>query len=227
MPRQFWGEYDNGTYRVGCNGATIWVYDRNDVLVKRFHDIPYAYCGAFQPGSNNFVAKSTAGLLAVYDLDQLDCLKTIHCGFDGGQDEGFAFSTDKELFYNVQKPTELSTEIGIYRTKDYQLVNRLFSNDDLMAFDEIEFSELGECYVLGFMRDSKNKVLDYGFVGILNNDEIINIKTMSENDFNYLSDCFWWKRSGFSDKVLETYTACNRRGKRLHEVSLEALYKSL
>ena len=50
---------------------------------------------------------------------------------------------------------------------------------------------------------------------------------MSENDFNYFSDCFWWKRSGFSDKVLETYAACNRQRKRLHDVSLEALYKSL
>lgn len=227
MPRQFWGYYDNGTYRVGCNGATIWVFDQNDILLKRFHDIPYAYCGAFQPGTNIFVAKSTAGLLAIYDLEQLKCLKRTRCGFDGGQDEGFDFSTDRELFYNIQKPAEFRTEIGIYRTKDYHLERSLFFNDDLMVLDEIEFSENGECYVLGFMRDSESQVLEYGFVGYLINDEITNKKKMSWKDFDYYSACFRWKRSGFSDKVLDTYAASNRKGKRLQDIRLEELYNSL
>lgn len=227
MPRQFWGYYDNGTYRVGCNGATIWIYDQNNVLLKRFHDIPYTYCGAFQPGTNIFVAKSTAGLLAVYDLDKLECRKTIHCGFDGGQDEGFAFFTDAEFFYNIQKPAEFKTEIGIYRTKDYQLERRLFSNDDLMVLDEIEFSKNGECYVLGFMRDVKTQVLEYGFVGRLCNDKIAGMKKLSWKDFDYYNACLWWKRSGFSDKVLDTFEASNRQGKHLQDVRLEELYKSL
>ena len=41
MPRQFWGYYDNGTYRVGCNGATIFVYDQSATLLRRFSDISY------------------------------------------------------------------------------------------------------------------------------------------------------------------------------------------
>lgn len=41
----------------------------------RFQDIPHAYCGAFQPGTNIFTAKSTEGFLAVYDLNQMSLLK--------------------------------------------------------------------------------------------------------------------------------------------------------
>ncbi|MCI9446129.1 MAG: hypothetical protein HFH36_01805 [Lachnospiraceae bacterium] len=47
--RNFWGFYDNGIYRVGCNGATIYVYGQDRKELGRFKDIPYAYCGAFQP----------------------------------------------------------------------------------------------------------------------------------------------------------------------------------
>lgn len=47
--RNFWGFYDNGIYRVGCNGAMIYVYGQDRKELGRFKDIPYAYCGAFQP----------------------------------------------------------------------------------------------------------------------------------------------------------------------------------
>lgn len=73
--RKFWGFYDNGTYHVGCNGATIYVYDQENRKLGKYRDISYAYCGAFQPGTNIFVAKSTADALAVYDLDSLKLLK--------------------------------------------------------------------------------------------------------------------------------------------------------
>lgn len=52
--RNFWGFYDNGIYRVGCNGATIYVYDQENRELGKFRDISYAYCGAFQPKTNLF-----------------------------------------------------------------------------------------------------------------------------------------------------------------------------
>lgn len=30
--KNFWGFYDNGTYRVGCNGATVYIYDSMPIL---------------------------------------------------------------------------------------------------------------------------------------------------------------------------------------------------
>ena len=76
--RKFWGFYDNGSYRVGCNGGTIYIYDQANKELTKFKDIPYAYDGAFQPNTNLFAAKSTEGSLAVYDLDRLALVKKDH-----------------------------------------------------------------------------------------------------------------------------------------------------
>lgn len=75
--RKFWGFYDNGRCRVGCNGGTVYIYDQANRELAKFQDIPYAYGGAFQPNTNLFVAKSIAGSLAVYDLDRLALVKRL------------------------------------------------------------------------------------------------------------------------------------------------------
>ena len=72
--RNFWGYYDNGKYRVGCNGGTVYIYDQNNKELAKFKDIRYAYKGKFLPNSNKIIIKSTEGLLAVYDLDKLDLI---------------------------------------------------------------------------------------------------------------------------------------------------------
>ena len=46
--KKFYGYYDNGNFRVGCSGASVYVYDQNDTELARFKDIKYAYTGAFQ-----------------------------------------------------------------------------------------------------------------------------------------------------------------------------------
>ena len=69
--RKFWTFLDNGTYRVGCNGGTLYVYDQNNRELAKFKDLTYAYTGAFHPGKNLFALKSTGGGLAFYDLDEM------------------------------------------------------------------------------------------------------------------------------------------------------------
>lgn len=59
--RKFWDFYDNGQYRVGCNGGTIYIYDKANKELSKFKDIPYVCSGALHPNANLFVAKSTAG----------------------------------------------------------------------------------------------------------------------------------------------------------------------
>lgn len=99
--RKYWGVYNNGVYKVGCNGATIYVLDQNDSEICRFRDIPYAYDGEFQPGTNIFVAKSVYGYLAVYDLDQRALKHKITLTHQTSHDQGFAFSLDGKLFYDL------------------------------------------------------------------------------------------------------------------------------
>lgn len=202
--RKFWGFYDNGTYRVGCNGATIYVYDQENRELGKFRDISYAYCGAFQPGTNIFVAKSTEGALAVYDLDSLILLKKIRITRIGAQDEGFAFSLDGNYFYNIEKPDlSTDTQLTIYRTTDYEAERVLFLEDNKMVLDELEFDEhTGDCYVLGFMRGADG-VIAYGFIGRFIGDIIIDIKKMSYEAFHYVSEYKDWERSGFTSRNLE------------------------
>ncbi len=118
--RKFWGFYDNGKYRVGCNGGTIYIYDKNNVELAKFKDIKYAYAGAFKPGTNILAAKSTEGKLAVYDLDTLTLIKKITVTTLGAQDEGFAFSYSGDLFYNIEKPSDsTATQLTVYDSSDF------------------------------------------------------------------------------------------------------------
>ena len=57
--RKFYGFFDNRKYKVGCNGGTIYVYDQNETELTRFKGLSCTYRGAFRPGTNRFIAKST------------------------------------------------------------------------------------------------------------------------------------------------------------------------
>lgn len=127
--KNFWGIYRNDSFIVGCNGRTMYVYDSCEQELARFNDIPYGYCGAFVPNSNTFVLKSTGDYIGIYDLNLLKLEKKIRVSkIDGAQDEGFAFSLDGKLFYNIEKPvTSYDTEIGVYYTNDFSKKEQLFN----------------------------------------------------------------------------------------------------
>lgn len=165
--RRFWGFYKNESYCVGCNGATVYIYDKDENEIARFKNIPYAYTAAFMPGRNIISVKSTEGFLAFYDLDSLSLLKKITVTRDGAQDEGFAFTPDGKFFYNIEKTfSSTRTQLGIYETKTFTKVATLFAEDKNMVLDCLEFdNETNICYVMGFMR-ADNGVFDYGFVAI-------------------------------------------------------------
>ena len=67
--KKFWGICNNDNYSVGCNGASVYVYDKNGKELKVFKDAPYTYRAKFKPNNNILVAKSTAGFLLIYDLE--------------------------------------------------------------------------------------------------------------------------------------------------------------
>ena len=200
--RKFWGFYDNGKYKVGCNGATVYVYDSDENEIVKFKDFPSAYTGAFMPGKNIIAVKSTIGCLGFYDLDKLKLVKKHIITHIGGQDGGFTFSKDGKYFYNIESPvTTLRTEIGVYKTTD-------FSKDYTLNFDEKLFlrdielaSEDNKFYVYGFMRGD-NGILSKYVVGIFDEEklEIDNIKTITTADGDYLSAYRNWRHSGFTDK---------------------------
>ena len=202
--RSFWGFYENSQYRVGCNGGVVYVYDLNNKELGKFKDLKYAYVGAFQPGSNVFVLKSTEGSLAVYDLDKIELIRKIVVTKNGAQDEGFAFSPDGKYFYNIEKPkTSLRTRLTVYRTSDYTAEKVLFEEEETMFMEALEFDRnTGEAYVLGFMRNADG-VIDYGFIGRFDGERVYRIKRLERERYNYISAYKSWEQAGCTAKKLE------------------------
>lgn len=224
--RKFWGFYDNGTYRVGCNGSCIYVYDQNNRELKRFKDIEYAYVGVFQPGTNIFVAKSTEGSLAIYDLERSTLLKKIVITKNGAQDEGIAFSPDGKQLYNIEKPFRSTrTQITVYQTSDYTVFNTLFADETRMHLEFLEFSKDEEKgYLLGFMRDESG-IFEYGFIGQFSGKSISKIRKLSHEKYSYIQAYKSWEQSGYTEKKLE-WSSIKKYSEK-PPVSLEQVYRQL
>ncbi len=202
--KNFWGYYDNGTFRVGCNGSTVYIYDQNNTELARFKELPYAYRAAFMPEKNIIAVKSTAGYLGFYDLDSLSLIKKITVTTIGAQDEGFSFSPDGKLFYNIEKPyTSTATELSIYETENFTKVKKLFSGNRKIVLNNIEFDDESDaCFVIGSMRTNENSVCDNGFVGLLDeeNECISDMIELTPIAYRLTATYKSWEQSGFTKR---------------------------
>lgn len=213
--RKFWGFYDNGQFKVGCNGATVYIYDVYGKELDKIKELPHTYTAAFMPYCNIVALKSTDGYLGFYDLAQQKILKKHRVSTIGAQDEGMIFSTDGTLFYNIEKPCKSTrTQLAIYETATFSKVKTLFSDERKMVIVSLE-NDVAEdcCYVLGFMRNDTNGAIDYGFIGLLDldNEEIIQKKPIKPYeiaagviaDYDYIQAYKSWEARGFTEKSLE------------------------
>ena len=202
--KKFWGYYENEKYRVGCNGATVYIYDSENKELAKFKDVKYAYTAKFLPNTNTIVVKTTEGSLAVYSLDKLKLVKKIIITRIGAQDEGFSFSPDGKFLCNIEKPNKSTqTQLTKYDTRNFEVAEILFENDKNMCLEDIEFDiTTGRCYILGFIRDITG-VYDYGFVGELVKDHIEDIKKLDEKTYSYVQAYKSWEKCGFTKKSLE------------------------
>lgn len=205
--RKFCGFYKNKSFSVGCSGETVYIYDNNGKELKRFKDFSYAYNAVFMPNTNIIAVKSTEGCIGFYDLEKLSLIKKHKITTIGGQDEGFAFSSNGKFFYNIEKPvTTSATQIGIYETITFTKINTLFADDKKMVLDFLEIDETtGYCYVLGFMRDVNSGVFDYGFAAVFDEEKLMitNIHALNRTDYKYVYAYKKWELSGFTDRSLE------------------------
>lgn len=225
--RKFWGVCNNDKYNVGCNGATVYIYDKDGKELKRFKDAPYVYRAKFKPNSNILVAKSTGDFLVIYDLDELKLLKKIKTSQVGGaKDGGFVFSKDGLYLYNIESPIySTQTRLTIYDMKDYSIVKKLFENDEKIVLENLEFDDNNVCYLWGFMRNDEG-VFDYGFIAKLDNDNLSDIKILDNDVHECLSDYKSWENYGFSDKELES--CCRLKNlKTIKKATIIDTYNSL
>lgn len=235
--RKFYGFFDNGKYKVGCNGRTLYVYDQNNIEVARFKGLSCVYRGAFRPATNVFVAKSTVGMLAVYNLDTLSLVKRINITRKGAQDEGFAFSPSGDLFYNIEKPIlSTRTQLTVYDGSSFNKIETYFADDDKMFLEYIE-TYVDEIYLSGFMRDD-NGIFDYGFTAKYANGELKDIRRIQstdyaiansimpwdKTDYRYLHIYKYWETLGFSENTAKQYE-CLKQEPEPPKVSIKQIWE--
>lgn len=201
--RKFWGICHNDKYTVGCNGTSIYIYDKNGKQLQVFKDAPYTYRAKFKPHTNILVVKSTSGFLLIYDLDELKLLNKMKTAQIGSQDDGFSFSKEGNCLYNIERPVySTNTRLTIYNMKDYSVIKKLFENDGKIVLKNLEFDQNDICYLLGFMRNDAG-VFDYGFIAKLVSNNLKDIKILDKDKYEYLCAFKNWEDHGFSNKALE------------------------
>lgn len=203
--RKFWGFYDNGTYKVGCNGATMYLYNSNNYELAKFKDIPYAYQGAFKPESNIFILRSTEGRIAVYDCDEKKLLNKFRFSdVDHSQHDGFCFSADGKYFLNIERIRScVSTRLSIYETQLFSPVKRLFDDDNSLVLSDIEYNVFeNRYYILFFVRDSQG-VYKQGYVGELKENQILHRQPLDSKAYHFLESYKSLQASCFTEKSME------------------------
>ena len=201
--KKFWGYVFNNDFSVGCTGQTVFLYDKDGNELGKFKDIIYGYTPMISPDGTLFVVKSTVGRLAVYSLETLSLIKKFRFSkVDGAQDDGFCFSPDGKMFFNVERQKDdLHSAISVYDTTDFSLANQILLGEDMML-DYIEFDRItNSYYVLGFMRN--NRVIEHGFVAKFEDNQIKKITAISENEYKFYCAYKRLEIMGFTEKAYE------------------------
>ncbi len=202
--RKFWSFHDNGTHKVGCSGATMYLYDADFHELARFKDIPYAYNGAFKPESNIFLLRSTEGRIAIYDCDERKLLhKFRFSSIDHAQDDGFCFSPDGRYFINIERAGSwLRTRLSIYETRTFSLVNQLFEDDNSLVLYDVEYNASVHQYTVLFSIRNSDGVCHQWYVGEWKDDQILNRQSLSQKEFDFLHCYKSLQSSGFTEKAM-------------------------
>ena len=200
--KNFKGYIETDQFKIGCTGQTVYIYDKDGNEVKKFKDLIYAYASAVSPLGDLLVVKSTEGRLAVYSLKTLSLIKKFRFSkVNYAQDDGFCFSPDGKYFINVERQGDsLRSAISVYDANNFTRISQLLLGDKVTA-SHIE-SVNDEYYVLGFMRGDDG-VLSNCYVGKFANNEIKDIKSISEREHEFYNDYLDLKLMGFTEKAYE------------------------
>lgn len=199
---KFWSYIENDRYGVGCTGQAVYVYDKNGTELAKFEDLPYAYKTAFSPRGNTFIVKTTEGRLAAYSLDTLSLITEFrYSNVTYLQDDGFCFSPDGKYFINIERQIDPShCAISVYDTANFSKISQLLLHKNIVV-SQIEFAD-GAYYVLGFMRKTNDTLYHY-IVGKFANNNIHDIREISEQEHRFYENYLDLKLMGFTEKAYE------------------------
>ena len=224
--RKFWSFISNGLYSIGCSGQTAYVYDKDKKELAKFKDIKYGYTPMFAPDGKTFVVKSTAGQIAVYSLETLSLMhKFYFSSIKMSQDDGFCFSPDGKLFFNIERHGNTTcTALAIYDTEDYSRQKLLtFEN---IVLDHIEYdAECNAYYVLGFKRGLID-AFSHAFVAKFENDSLKKITRISEDEHTFYRKYKSLQLGGFTEEAFKwKYMDCDLEDIRSKDYKLSGLIR--
>lgn len=199
--KKFWGFYSNGTYQVGCQEHTMCLYDAAGRELARFKDLRYAPRGAFQPGTNRFLLRSTKGRIAVYDCDERKLLKKFAFStVDFAQDDGFCFSPDGKFFYNIERfPVDTETRLRVYETENFTPVQELGEKN----LSEIFYDESRDLVQVLYFTRGADGSFDQGYAGTLDGKTLAMLRKLSWEEYEFLRSWLSLRSSGFTEKAME------------------------
>ena len=225
--KKFWSYISGNSYSIGCTGQTVYVYDKDGQELAKFKDIKYGYNAVFSPAEDLFVIKSTAGQLAAYTLEPLQLMKRFRFSrVDGSQDDGYCFSADGKIFYNVERHGEsYLSAISAYETGSFTRVKMYFADDDNIRPSHIECDAKGQLFVLGvFIEDG------YYFIAKLGADGLEDVRCISEEEHDFYRDFKHLELTGFTQKAKEwsgfRFRNIDTTGMENRRLPLSELWKS-
>lgn len=201
---RFWGYYNNGAYQVGCLEHTMYLFDAEGRELARFKDLRHAPRGAFRPGTNIFVLRSTEGRLAVYDCDQRKLLQKFDfSNVHYAQDDGFCFSPDGELLYNVERsPGEFTTRLTVYETERFTPVRVLWEGEAQKVLSEVYYDEArGQVQLLYFVRGADGCPEAWN-VGTAEGEDIAILRPLSGEAHEFLRGWLSLRTFGFTEEAM-------------------------
>lgn len=189
MVKKYWTYLETKKYNIYLTSRTVYIYDKEGNEIKKFKDLDYAYRGCISNSENLLVIKSSSGRMAVYALDRLELIKKFRFSkVDGSQDDNFIFSLDDKYLLNIERHnSSTKTALSIYDTSDFSLKNRLFTEDENLALNAIEYDNELNCYfILGFYRDVKTRYASKYFIARFIDDKLEDIRFIDEKESHFL-----------------------------------------
>ena len=204
--KKFWTFIGSDKYDIGLTGSTVFVYDKQGVELARFKDLNYAYGCVISPRGDIFAVKTTDGRMAVYSFEPLGLIKKFrYSKIDGGQDENMVFSPDGKYLYSIETHgTGAKNLLSKYSTEDFSLASRLFADRERFRLTDIEYDEgSGSYYVLGVLYSEETGVANEWFVARLVDDELTDMRYITEADSDFYGAVNVLKITGYTEKAFE------------------------
>ncbi len=206
MAKKFWTFIGNDKYDIGLTGSTVFVYDKNGAELAAFKDLTYAYNAVISPLGDIFVVKTTDGRMAVYSFEPLKLVKKLRFSkIDGGQDENMVFSPDGKYFYSIESHTDnCKNLLAKYNTDEFSPVCRLFADRERFLLKNIEYDENTDCYYAsGILFSSETETENTWFVVRLVNDELADMRYVTEGEGDFCDAVNRLKVMGYTEKAFE------------------------